>query len=140
MPWKRWRCAEAGFRHSGRVSIPRQTPQTGGGLPIREVAAARVEARIRREAGSRGLSTGGVLNPGDPGLDILEQRTVVGLARGDSIGVSVTGGGMLSPVKSLTFIMGIGFHLPAWDRAANCMRCPTRHRCVHRQGNRRRVT
>jgi hypothetical protein len=104
------------------------------------VAAARVEARIRREAGSRGLSTGGVLNPGDPGLDILEQRTVVGLARGDSIGVSVTGGGMLSPVKSLTFIMGIGFHLPAWDRAANCMRCPTRHRCVHRQGNRRRVT
>ena len=95
--------------------------------------AARVEARVRREARQRGLEASGVLNPGEPGLELREQRTVVRLAGGSRIGVSVSHGEVLSPMKSLTLIMGVGKQMPVWGRDANCARCAAKLRCTHRR-------
>ena len=92
-----------------------------------------LEARLRREARHLGFEASGVLNPGEPGFRLREQRTVVGLAGGARIGVSVTPSGMMSPGKSLTLIMGLGDAMPVWGRGESCARCRAQPRCSLRR-------
>lgn len=95
--------------------------------------ADRLERLIRSEARRLGLEASGVLCPGDPGFDLHEQRLLLDLAGGSSVGVSVTPGGMLTPQKSLTLVMGLGTRMPAWSHADNCARCRARNSCPHRR-------
>lgn len=85
-------------------------------------------ARIRRHARREGLRASAELNPGDEGLALDAQRAVLALAGGESHGIKVTPGGMLAPVKSLTFVIALGRALPE-SSATRCDRCGARDRC-----------
>jgi len=93
--------------------------------------ADRVVARIRSEARRAGLRTTAELNPGDPGLALGEQPAVLALADGERCGIAPAPGGMLHPVKSLTFILALGRTLPE-SAVARCERCSARNRCRFR--------
>ena len=85
-------------------------------------------AAIRRDAARRGDRAGDELNPGDPGLALGEQAVVLRLAAARDQGIVATGGGMLSPVKSLSFVVALGPGL-APRAGGRCRRCPARERC-----------
>lgn len=88
-----------------------------------------VQDRILAAAGKAGLTMAGELRSGDPGLALSTQATVLRLAQGESIGVRVSAGGMMHPVKSTSLVQGVGLALPAvrWSR---CDQCPSRARCA----------
>ena len=88
----------------------------------------RVQDRIVIEARKAGLTAAGELRAGDPGLPLAAQTAVHRLAGADMIGVSVTQGQVLHPLKSMSMVLGIGIDLPAvhWSR---CDDCPSAPRC-----------
>jgi len=88
----------------------------------------RIVARIRRDARRAGLRASAELNPGDAGLALGEQHAVLALAEARSQGITTTRLGMLSPVKSLTFVVALGDAIPE-SSALRCDRCAGRHRC-----------
>ena len=90
--------------------------------------ADRLVARIRRDARRAGLRVSAELNPGDAGLALDEQHTVLALADAGPQGIAATPHGMLCPVKSLTFVVALGRALPECS-AARCDRCVARERC-----------
>jgi len=82
----------------------------------------RMQDRMFSECNRRQLSMAGELRAGDPGLDISAQPAVLRLAGTEHIGISVHGGGLLRPMKSLTTVLGIGRDLPVarWSRCDSC--------------------
>ena len=82
--------------------------------------------RIQAEVGRRGLSMSGELRAGDPGLALEAQGAVLRLACADSIGISLSEGFVMNPLKSTS--MGVGIALPAsaWTR---CDTCKSRATC-----------
>lgn len=91
------------------------------------------EELMCQQAKTMGLSASGSFNPGDEGFDISLQGTVLQLAGGSEIGVTLQGGSILVPHKSLTAVIGLGRNMPANTRAERCARCHSRERCPHRQ-------
>jgi len=90
-------------------------------------AQDRLHARVRRG----GLAMAGELRAGDPGLALQAQPAVLRLAQAQRLGVEVTPGAMMHPVKSTAMVLGVGIDLPAarWSR---CDPCPSRERCARR--------
>jgi hypothetical protein len=84
--------------------------------------------RMQRLATRQGLSMAGELRSGDPGLALSSQRTVLSLAAAESIGVTLSSGCVMWPLKSTSMVLGVGLALPKvhWSR---CDHCPTRARC-----------
>jgi hypothetical protein len=76
----------------------------------------------------RGLVLSGELRPGDPGLALDAQTTVLRLADAAAIGVQATHGLALHPLKSISMMLGAGRGLPParWSR---CDDCRSRPRC-----------
>src|SRR5476651_1633488 len=74
------------------------------------------------EARKAGLTAAGELRAGDPGLPLAAQTAVHRLAGAEMIGVSVTQGQVLHPLKSMSMVLGIGIDLPAahWSRCDDC--------------------
>ena len=91
------------------------------------------ELLICEQAQSMGLQASGSLNPGDDGFDISLQGTVLELAGGKDIGVTLQGSGTLAPHKSLTAVIGLGRDMPARSRADRCRECQSRQSCPHNQ-------
>jgi hypothetical protein len=58
----------------------------------------RLQDRMLLTARKSGLTLAGELRPGDPGLALSAQSSVLRLAGADSIGVAVFGGHMLNPI------------------------------------------
>jgi hypothetical protein len=89
----------------------------------------RVQDRIVIEALKAGLTAAGELRAGDPGLPLAAQTAVHRLAGADTIGVSVTQGQVLHPLKSMSMVLGIGIDLPPvrWSR---CDDCPSAPKCT----------
>jgi hypothetical protein len=98
------------------------------GNEILSALSRRVQDRIVIEARKAGLTAAGELRAGDPGLPLSAQSAVHHLAGAGAIGVSVTPGQVLHPLKSMSMVLGIGIDLPAakWSR---CDDCPTAPRC-----------
>lgn len=94
--------------------------------------AGRAFATIRREARRAGLGTGIEASPGDPGMPLEQQARVLALADAARIGVHATGTGMLSPMKSLSFLVALGSNLRARSAPRRCNGCPSRDRCAAR--------
>ena len=94
--------------------------------------AERVVAGIRREARRAGLRASAELNPGDPGLELDQQPVALALADGATLGIAASASGMLTPVKSLTFVVALGRGLPQ-SASGRCDRCSARDRCSIRQ-------
>jgi hypothetical protein len=93
----------------------------------------RVQEMIQEEAARMGLQASGALNPGEDGIPISQQETVLELASGADIGISQTSTGMLSPRKSLSMILGLGKQMRRWSRGERCAVCAARDRCPHRR-------
>jgi hypothetical protein len=88
----------------------------------------RVQDRIVIEARKHQLTAAGELRAGDPGLPLEAQAAVQRLAGAESIGVRVTHGQVLHPLKSMSMVLGIGIDLPParWSR---CDDCPSASKC-----------
>jgi hypothetical protein len=88
----------------------------------------RLQDRMLLIARTRGLMMAGELRPGDPGLSLNAQAGLLRLANASSIGVSLFGGHMLNPVKSVSMMLGAGVELPParWSR---CDECGSRATC-----------
>lgn len=91
------------------------------------VLSRRLQDRMQVAAEKRGLDLAGELRPGDPGLALEAQRAVVDLADGAAIGVTVTRGLLLHPLKSISMMLGAGYGLPParWSRCDDCRRRST---------------
>ena len=91
--------------------------------------AKRVLSAIERETKLRGERVGDERYPGDPGMALEEQPRVLELAGAASKGIRCTPGGMLSPVKSMSFLVPLGAALRR-SSGGPCSRCPSRARCA----------
>lgn len=100
----------------------------GVGNELAFVLSRLLQDRILAEARKRQLSAAGELRAGDPGLPLAAQAAVLRLAEADSIGVSVSRGQLLQPLKSMSMVLGIGIGLPPalWSR---CDACPSLAKC-----------
>ena len=92
--------------------------------------ADRASATIRREARRSGLGIGIEASPGDPGVPLEQQARVLALADAARIGIHTTGAGMLSPMKSLSFLVALGPTLRRRAAPERCNCCPSRDRCA----------
>lgn len=92
------------------------------------VLVRRAQDRFVAEARKHQLTVAGELRAGDPGLPLHAQAAVWRLSGGDSIGVTVTEGQALRPLKSISMVLGVGIDLPAahWSR---CDDCPSAPKC-----------
>lgn len=89
----------------------------------------RVEDWIIISARKAQLTVAGELRAGDPGLPLEAQAAMQRLAGAGEIGVSVTPGQVLHPLKSMSLMLGIGIDLPParWSR---CDDCPSAPKCT----------
>lgn len=89
----------------------------------------RAQDRMLADARARGLSMAGELRAGDPGLALEAQGPVLRLAGARALGVELTRGGVMRPLKTTSMVLGVGLELPAvrWSR---CDCCPSRARCT----------
>jgi hypothetical protein len=69
-----------------------------------------------------GLTLAGELRPGDPGLALEAQGSLLRLAGASRIGVTVSAGHALQPLKSVSVLLGAGIGLPraTWSRCDDC--------------------
>jgi hypothetical protein len=88
----------------------------------------RAQDRMQAEVSRRGLTMSGELRAGDPGLALEAQGAVLRLAGADSIGISLSEGFLMHPLKSTSMVLGVGVDLPAsaWSR---CDTCHSRAKC-----------
>lgn len=91
------------------------------------VLSRQLQDRMLLAAEKRGFDLAGELRPGDPGLALEAQEAVLQLAHGASIGVTVTPGLLLRPLKSISVVFGAGHDLPParWSRCDDCRSRPT---------------
>jgi hypothetical protein len=92
--------------------------------------ADRSVGAIRRRARREGLESGIEVSPGDRGVPLDQQATVLALAGAARIAVSVSGTSMLSPVKSLSVLIALGHGLGPRPARGRCNCCPSRDRCT----------
>lgn len=99
------------------------------GTAALERLSSRLQAGIRLSARRRGQQAGSPLEPGQPGLPLNAQFLLAQLADVGSAGIHVTPAGMLSPVKSISMIVGLGQGLRRWTRTQACRECPSWTQC-----------
>ena len=85
-------------------------------------AAHHATDQIQAEVIRRKLTLAGELRAGDPGLDLEEQGTVLRLAQAQTIGVGLTESQVMTPLKSVSLVLGVGLDLPpaTWSRCDHC--------------------
>lgn len=113
-----------------RISLALALDEAGNELLFHAVRLA--ARKVRGEGRRLGYSTGETLAPGGRGLTLDHQGEVVGLAGGERIGITVTGQGMLLPVKSRSILVSVGEGLRAKPLRRRCDICSSRERCRHR--------
>jgi hypothetical protein len=91
------------------------------------VVGRRLQDRMLTAGRQRGLTMAGELRPGDPGLALDAQPAVLRLAGAGSIGIRLTRGHLLHPIKSTSTVFGVGIDLPPapWSRCDECRSRPT---------------
>ncbi len=90
---------------------------------------------VSQWAAGRGLESSGALSPGGTGVDVTEQRLVVELANAQRIGVELTSACMLTPLKSISMLIGLGHGLPTWSHEQACDLCASRDHCRLRRSD-----
>jgi hypothetical protein len=102
------------------VSLALALDQIGNELLL--AAVRRLQDRMMIAARRRGLLMAGELRPGDPGLGLDAQGAILRLAGAESIGISLTRGHAICPLKSSSMVLGVGIDLPPshWSRCDDC--------------------
>ncbi len=113
-----------------RPSLALALDSVGNELLFR--VADRALAAVRRDARRDGLGVGPEAGPGDPGVPLDLQATVLALAGAAPGGMATVHDGMLSPVHSLATLVALGRNLPRHSASARCSRCPSASRCAIR--------
>lgn len=110
-----------------RVSLALALDKLGNELLF--ALSRRLEDLIVAAAHKQHLTAAGELRAGDPGLPLEAQAAMQRLTGADQIGVSVTQGQVLHPLKSMSMVLGIGIDLPPvrWSR---CDDCPSEPKCT----------
>jgi len=103
------------------------------GTTLLERLSRRLEAMVRLSARQRGLEAGSPVQPGQPALPLSAQPLLAETAEASSIGIEVTATGMLTPVKSLSMIIGLGQGMRRQTQKEACRECPSFARCEHRR-------
>lgn len=109
-----------------RASLALALDELGNAL-LFEVSR-RAQDSMLTDAVRQGLTFGGELRAGDPGLALDAQGAVLRLAQADGIGILLGRGQAMHPLKSVSMVIGIGIDLPKanWSR---CDHCPSRPKC-----------
>jgi hypothetical protein len=95
-----------------------------------ETVAQQVCARLGERAQARGLEAGTPLSPGETGWPVqVGQPQIFALLEPHPAGVHLAPSGMMSPLKSLSFVVGIG---PNMAQADLCALCSFQERCRYR--------
>jgi hypothetical protein len=90
-----------------------------------------------QDATDRGLRVSASLSPGESEWSVKDQAAIFRVVDGTSIGVSLTESLVMSPLKSLSLIIGRGSRPMGVEGASNCDFCTIRDRCTfrgHRHG------
>jgi hypothetical protein len=85
-----------------------------------------------QEALGRGLRVTNRIGPGYAGWDAAEQTVLFRLCPGDGIGVSLSAACVMTPIKSLSFLVGIGPAARVDHHFTQCRRCWMRD-CAYRR-------
>src|SRR5215208_3735462 len=99
-----------------RVSLAMALDELGNELLFD--ISRRAQDRLQAEVSRSGLAMSGELRAGDPGLALEAQGAVLRLSCADSIGISLSEGFVMHPLKSTSMVLGVGVDLPAssWSR------------------------
>jgi hypothetical protein len=108
------------------------------GLALYGVGSAAVEAlgnavcrRVDAEVAERDMRTTIPLSPGMIGWSVEEgQPQIFQLVDGDRIGVALNPGGVMTPLKSLSMVIGLGRNVA--DQGRTCDYCAMNETCRHR--------
>jgi len=103
----------------------------GLGSAVTESIANELCRSIEQEAASRDLQTTIPLSPGMIGWPVdIGQRQIFASLPAEEIGVSLTPNGLMIPMKSLTFVMGVGESLHQGE--ITCDYCSMAETCHYR--------
>lgn len=90
---------------------------------------------IEADANARDWRASASLSPGESAWSVSDQRAIFALlgAGADTIGVTLTESLVMTPIKSLSLIVGVGPGPLGVEGASNCDFCTIRERCQHRR-------
>jgi len=88
---------------------------------------------IEAEAEAKGWRASASLSPGESEWSVAEQKVMFSLLDASPIGVTLNESMVMSPIKSLSLIVGIGSGPLGVEGASNCDFCTIRERCAHRR-------
>lgn len=89
--------------------------------------------QVEDGAASRELHASASLSPGESEWSVAEQTVIFSLIDTHEISVALTDSMVMSPVKSLSLIMGLGPGPLGVEGASNCDFCTIRERCSYRR-------
>ena len=102
----------------------------GAGIGALGVIARLIGEWVREEAATRGLGIGMRAEPGQEGWSIWQQRVLFSLLPVEEIGVRLTESCLMLPLKSISFVVGLGPEMR--PDAVTCDFCSKRERCPWR--------
>jgi hypothetical protein len=88
---------------------------------------------LETEAHRQGLRVSAPLSPGESAWSVKEQGIIFSLLDTGQIGVSLSPSMVMTPIKSLSLIMGIGAQPMGVEGASNCDFCSIKERCAYRR-------
>jgi hypothetical protein len=96
---------------------------------VRQQLCRQVEA----EAAAIGLHASASLSPGESEWSVRDQEVIFSVLDTGEAGVTLTESLVMSPLKSLSLVVGVGPGPLGVEGATNCDFCTIRERCQHRR-------
>jgi hypothetical protein len=103
---------------------------------IVESVADQVHERIRAEAGYKGMKVTNRYSPGYCSWNVEEQQKLFGLLPMGCCGITLSGSSLMSPIKSVSGVIGIGPDVTY--QASSCTICPMKNCAFRKPGARNR--
>ncbi len=88
---------------------------------------------VEADAAARGWRASAALSPGESEWSVADQAVIFRLLDTRPIGVTLSESLVMSPIKSLSLIIGIGPGPLGVEGGSNCDFCTIRERCAHRR-------
>lgn len=95
---------------------------------VRQELCHQLEQNLQQQ----GLRTSAPLSPGESAWSVKDQAAIFSLLDTGRIGVSLSPSMIMSPLKSLSLIMGAGPNPMGVEGASNCDFCTIKERCNYR--------